>query len=245
MAEAPVLEVAGVCAGYGRVEILHDVDLAVADGEFVCLLGPNGAGKSTLLRTIFGLTTVMSGAIRFRGAEVIGVTPRRALDLGVAYVPQGRCNFPLMTVDENLEMALYTRRGSEAAQDHARAYELFPVLAERRRQLVGNLSGGEQQMLELAMALLHRPRVLLVDEPSIGLAPAAIRVVFDEIRRLHGRGLTILLVEQNTRKAVEVAHRAIVMRLGRIIWDGRAQAIGQRELGELFMTGKLIGRPGG
>jgi len=239
VAKDTILSIEALRSGYGRLEILHGVDLAIRDGEMICLLGPNGAGKSTLLRTIFGLTTYMSGSIRFHDREVHALRPRQLLELGIAYVPQGRCNFPLMSVQENLEMAVFSRRDREVKGDWERVYELFPRLRERHRQLAGNLSGGEQQMLEMAMAVLHRPRVLLVDEPSIGLAPAAIGEVFREIARLHADGRTIILVEQNTRKAMEVAERAVVLRLGLPIWNGPPHTITQAELGELFMTGTL------
>ena len=239
MADENILSTASLKAGYGRLEIPHGVDLRVGDGEYVCLVGPNGAGKSTLLRSIFGLATYMSGSIRFRDREVHGLNPRELLKLGIAYVPQGRCNFPLMSVEENLDMAVFSRRDPAVKSDREHVYGLFPRLVERRRQLAGNLSGGEQQMLELAMAVLHRPRLLLIDEPSIGLAPSAIAEVFREIDRLHADGQTILLVEQNTKKAMEVVDRAIVLRLGLPIWDGPPAAITHDELGELFMTGKL------
>jgi branched-chain amino acid transport system ATP-binding protein len=237
----PALVLDTVSAGYGPLEILHGVNLTVERGEFVCLLGPNGAGKSTLLKAIFGMCTVTGGSIRWCDAELRGLKPQRILGHGIAYVPQGRCNFPLMTVAENLEMAAYTRRDGEVKADEDEVYRLFPILAERRLQVAGNLSGGEQQMLEMGMAMLRRPQLLMLDEPSMGLSPQAIAAVFREVRRLHEGGRTIMLVEQNTRKAMEVAQRAVVLRLGRIVWTGGTSTITHGELGSLFMTGRAPG----
>jgi len=222
------------------MEVLHGVGLSVRQGEFVSILGPNGAGKSTLLRTIFGLCRITSGSILFRDYEISRMKPQQILSLGAPYVPQGRCNFPLMTVTENLEMAAFTRRDTERLiKDFQYVYDLFPILQARKKQLAGSLSGGEQQVLEMAMALLRRPKLLLIDEPSMGLSPQTINWVFGEIQRLHREGVTILLVEQNTRKAMEVANRTVVMRLGRIIWDGPTNIITQQELAKMFLTGEL------
>jgi branched-chain amino acid transport system ATP-binding protein len=235
--EQSFLELRGVRSGYGSQEILHGVDLDVEEREFICLLGPNGAGKSTLVRTIFGMCNIVAGSIRLGRQELRGLTPREVLAHGVVYVPQGRCNFPLMTVEENLEMSGYIRRDGDVRRDQMRVYELFPMLAQRRRQPAVTLSGGEQQMLEMGMALLRQPRLLLVDEPSLGLAPQAITTVFNEIQRIHDAGTTILLVEQNTRKALQVAGRAVVLRLGQIIWNGAVAELTDKKLGALFLTG--------
>jgi branched-chain amino acid transport system ATP-binding protein len=232
-----MLEIEGLRAGYGHLEILHGVDLRIRHGEFVTLLGPNGAGKSTLLKTLFGMTTHKGGSIRWKDHELAGKRPKSFLSQGIAYVPQGRCNFPLMSVDENLEMAACTVRDSETRAEREYVYDLFPVLRERRDQYAGNLSGGEQQLLEMAMAVLRRPEILLVDEPSVGLSPQAVALVFNELKRLHKGGRTILLVEQNTRKALETAERAVVLRLGKVIWDSPSDALSQAQLGDLFMTG--------
>ncbi|MBL8697657.1 MAG: ABC transporter ATP-binding protein [Alphaproteobacteria bacterium] len=243
MAADATLEIADVHAGYGPLEILHGVDMLAPAGQFVALMGPNGAGKSTLLKTIFGMTTFKGGAIRWKGRDIGGAKPKDILSRGIAYVPQGRCNFPLMTVEENLEMAAYTIRDREVAAERDHVYGLFPKLRERRHQFAGNLSGGEQQLLEMAMAVLRRPEILLIDEPSAGLSPQAIAIVFAELKRLHDGGRTILLVEQNTRKAMEVAERAVVLRLGKVIWDGATAAISHAALGRLFMTGRLDDAP--
>ncbi|MCA0244106.1 MAG: ABC transporter ATP-binding protein [Proteobacteria bacterium] len=226
-------------AGYGHLDILHDVSLTVKHGEFVALLGPNGAGKSTLLKTLYGMTTHKGGTITWQGREIAGAKPRDFLSQGFGYVPQGRCNFPTMSVDENLEMAAYTLKDGDIEGERRYVYELFPILHKRRHEFAGNLSGGEQQLLEMAMAVLRRPQILLVDEPSVGLSPQAITLVFNELKRLHQGGRTILLVEQNTRKAIEAAERAVVLRLGKVIWDSPAGDVSHADLGELFMTGRV------
>ena len=228
-------------AGYGNLDILNGVDLDVPEGQFVALMGPNGAGKSTLLKTLYGMTTIRHGKIDWRGKDITGLRSRAILGEGISFVPQGRCNFPVMTVDENLQMASYTMRDDKVKTDRDYVYDLFPILKKRRSTLAGNMSGGEQQLLEVAMAVLQRPKLLLVDEPSVGLSPAAIGIVFDELLRLHAGGMTILLVEQNTKKAMEVAERAVILRLGKVIWDGKPVDITHDELGELFLTGKMRG----
>jgi branched-chain amino acid transport system ATP-binding protein len=232
------LEIDNLRAGYGHLDILHGVDLKIRHGEFVTLLGPNGAGKSTLLKSLFGMTTHKGGAIRWKGKDIAGLRPQVMLGHGIAYVPQGRCNFQLMSIDENLEMAAYTIKGGDLKGEREYVYDLFPILRKRRNELAGNMSGGEQQLLEMAMAVLRRPEILLVDEPSVGLSPQAITLVFNELKRLHKGGRTILLVEQNTRKAMEAAERAVVLRLGKVIWDSPVEALSTADLGELFMTGK-------
>lgn len=231
------LEIDNLRAGYGHLDILHGVDLKIRHGEFIALLGPNGAGKSTLLKSLFGMTTHKGGAIRWKGKDIAGLRPQAMLAQGIAYVPQGRCNFQLMTIDENLEMAAYTIRDGDLKGEREYVYDLFPILRKRRNELAGNLSGGEQQLLEMAMAVLRRPEILLVDEPSVGLSPQAITLVFNELKRLHQGGRTILLVEQNTRKAMEAAERAVVLRLGKVIWDSPVADLSSAHLGELFMTG--------
>jgi branched-chain amino acid transport system ATP-binding protein len=237
----PSLSIKGLRAGYGSLDILNGVDLEVPQGQFVALMGPNGAGKSTLLKTLYGMTTVKGGAIGWQGKDITAHKSRTILAEGISYVPQGRCNFPVMTVDENLQMAAYTLRDSRVKAERDYVYDLFPILKTRRNTLAGNMSGGEQQLLEVAMAVLQRPKILLVDEPSVGLSPAAIGIVFDELLRINAAGQTILLVEQNTKKAMAVAQRAVILRLGKVIWDGRPTDITHDELGELFLTGRMRG----
>jgi len=236
---AELLTVRGLAAGYGPMRIVNGVDLDVRAGDLLAILGPNGAGKSTLLKALFGLATEHGGTIHLDGRPLHGRRPRERLAAGLAYVPQGRCNFPLMSVTENLEMALHQAERATAREGVERARALFPVLAARAGERAGNLSGGEQQMLEMAMAIVRAPRVLLLDEPTIGLAPVVIADVFREIRRLHGGGLTLVIVEQNTRKAMEIATRAVVMRMGRVVYDG-AGGLDAATLGALFL-GRGVG----
>ena len=240
MAE-PSLSIKGLRAGYGSLDILNGVDLDVPQGQFVALMGPNGAGKSTLLKTLYGMTTIKGGSIDWQGKDITALKSRAILAEGISWVPQGRCNFPVMTVDENLQMAAYTLRDSKVRAERDYVYDLFPILKTRRNTLAGNMSGGEQQLLEVAMAVLQRPKILLVDEPSVGLSPTAIGIVFDELLRINAAGQTILLVEQNTKKAMAVAQRAVILRLGKVIWDGRPADITHDQLGELFLTGRMRG----
>jgi branched-chain amino acid transport system ATP-binding protein len=235
------LSIKSVRAGYGSLDILNGIDLEIPQGQFVALMGPNGAGKSTLLKTLFGLTTIKDGSISLQGKDISTYKSRAILAEGIAYVPQGRCNFPVMTVDENLQMAAYTLRDDRVKAERDYVYDLFPILKTRRATLAGNMSGGEQQLLEVAMAVLQRPKILLVDEPSVGLSPAGIGIVFNELLRINAAGQTILLVEQNTKKAMAVAQRAVILRLGKVIWDGRPADITHDELGELFLTGRMRG----
>ena len=235
------LSIKNLRAGYGSLDILNGIDLDVPQGQFVALMGPNGAGKSTLLKTLFGMTTIKGGSIDWQGRDIATYKSRVILAEGISFVPQGRCNFPIMTVDENLQMAAYTLRDDRVKAERDYVYDLFPILKTRRNTLAGNMSGGEQQLLEVAMAVLQRPKILLVDEPSVGLSPAAIGIVFDELLRINATGQTILLVEQNTKKAMAVAQRAVILRLGKVIWDGRPADITHDELGELFLTGRMRG----
>jgi branched-chain amino acid transport system ATP-binding protein len=213
-----------VVVGYGAVEVLHGVDLRVAEGELVCLLGANGAGKSTAVRTISGLLRPASGAITFRGQRLDGRAAHAVLRCGIAQCPEGRRIFPDMTVRENLEMGAYVRgrRGADAA-DLERVFHHFPRLQERANQLGGTLSGGEQQMLAIGRALMSNPRLLLLDEPSLGLAPAMVAAVFHVIEEIRRQGVTVLMVEQNAALALRMADRGYVMENGRIALQGRAR----------------------
>jgi len=243
-AETSTLDITGLRAGYGPLEIIRGLNLRVEPGEFVALMGPNGAGKSTLLKTLFGMTTITDGAITWEGRSLRGRKSGDILRAGIAFCPQGRCNFPMMTVDENLDMASYSApKGATSVQDRDYVFDLFPILRERRKQPAGYMSGGEQQMLEMGMAMLMKPRLLLIDEPSVGLSPQSVQKCFDEMLRINRAGCTVLLVEQNTRKAMQVASRAAVLRLGEVIWTGPPSDISFEELGEIFMTGRLPGAP--
>jgi len=212
-----MLELEDLRAGYGNIEALHGISLSVAEGEIVTLIGANGAGKTTTLMTISGCVRARAGAIRFRGRDISGLPPHEIVALGLVHSPEGRKIFPRLTVAENLEMGAFTRRDPDGiAADQNRVLEMFPILAERRRQPGGTLSGGEQQMLAIARALMARPRLLLLDEPSLGLAPLVVSRIFDVIRELNRDGTTILLVEQNAQMALKAAHRGYVLETGTI-----------------------------
>lgn len=241
-ADASTLEIAGLRSGYGPLEIIRGLNMRVESGEFVALMGPNGAGKSTLLKTLFGMTTITGGSIAWEGRTLRGLRPGDILRAGIAFCPQGRCNFPMMTVDENLDMASYAAPRGTGPADRDYVFDLFPILKERRRLPASYMSGGEQQMLEMGMAMLMKPRLLLIDEPSVGLSPQSIQKCFDELIRINRAGCTVVLVEQNTRKAMQVASRAAVLRLGEVVWTGPPGSISFEQLGEIFMTGKLPGR---
>ena len=222
-AAAPLLELSGVCAGYGHVEVLHGVDLVVGEGEVVAVIGANGAGKSTLLRAVVGLVAVRAGAIAYGGARVAAPRPERLVRDGLALVPEGRLLFGPMTVRENLVLGAYGggRKGKAAiGETLERVHALFPVLAERAGQPAETLSGGEQQMLAVARALMSRPRLLLLDEPSLGLAPKVIAEIFAALDELRAQGVTLLLVEQDARLALKHADRGYVMRTGRVVLEG-------------------------
>jgi ABC-type branched-subunit amino acid transport system ATPase component len=223
--DAPVLEVEGLCGGYDGVDILRGVTFALGPHTVTAVIGPNGAGKSTLLRAIYGRLRLSAGAVRLRGDAVTGLPSGELRRRGLAYVAQGRCNFPLMTVRENLEMGTISRRDGRVQADVEACLERFPLLGEHARRRAGDLSGGQQQLLELAMGLLGEPVVLLVDEPSMGLAPVAIAEVWATLTEIRRAGTTILLVEQNARKALELADRGLVLDLGEVRRDAPAAAL--------------------
>jgi ABC-type branched-subunit amino acid transport system ATPase component len=222
---AGLLELREVVAGYAEVEVLRGVSLSVRPGEIVCIIGANGAGKSTLLRTVFGMVTPTAGAIRFDGEDIARRPPTDVLKRGIGYVPQGRCNFPAMSVEENLEMGAYLRRDSRVRGDIDAVLARFPLLAAKRRDPAGTLSGGQQQILEMGIALLLHPRLLMVDEPSLGLDPRMVEVVFETILAINREGTTILMVEQNAKKALSVSHRGFVLELGRNRFEGTGREL--------------------
>ena len=221
-----LLEVRDLHAGYDRMEVLKGVTLAIQPGQIASIIGPNGAGKSTVFKTIFGLLPARQGQVLFGGEDVTNHTPGDLLHRGLAYVPQGRNVFPLMTVEENLLLGAYIRKWSDELRGELdRVYEVFPVLGERRRARAGNLSGGQQQMLEMGRALLLRPKLVLLDEPTLGLAPLVFREIFRIIDDLRQRGQTILMVEQNAAKALEISDYAYVLELGQNRYEGSGRAI--------------------
>jgi branched-chain amino acid transport system ATP-binding protein len=225
-----MLELTQLTAGYGQFTALWDVNLRVAAGEAVAVVGPNGAGKTTLMRVISGLITPRAGALVFEGATLTGRPPHDIVAHGIAHVPEGRRIFPLLTVVENLRMGAFlpsARR--EFAASLGRVHRLFPVLAERHRQRAGSLSGGEQQMLAIGRALMSRPKLILLDEPSMGLAPVMVLRLFDLIRQVREEGYTILVVEQNVRQVLKIVDRAYLLEVGRIKMEGRADALGEQD----------------
>ncbi|SCE91618.1 amino acid/amide ABC transporter ATP-binding protein 2, HAAT family [Micromonospora viridifaciens] len=216
-----LLEIEDVSLLYGRIQALHGISLTVGEGEIVALIGANGAGKSTTMRAISGIRPVASGKIRFEGEDITKLRADLRVRRGLCQAPEGRGIFPGMSVLENLDMGAYTRRDRAGiAQDLDRVLELFPRLAERRKQAGGTLSGGEQQMLAVGRALMSRPKLLLLDEPSMGLAPMLIQQIFNIITEINQQGTTILLVEQNAQQALARAHRAYVLETGRIVKSG-------------------------
>jgi branched-chain amino acid transport system ATP-binding protein len=218
-----VLEVSGIDVFYGDAQALHQLSIQVREGEVVTLVGSNGAGKTTTLRAISGLRPVARGDILFEDRSLARLPAHRRAELGIASVPEGRELWPMLTVQENLELGAYGKAARRHLDDSLeRVHALFPRIKERSRQLAGSMSGGEQQMVAIARALMSRPRLVMLDEPSLGLAPVVVSQVFDIIRRLHQEGLTILLVEQNLKKALEVADRGYVVETGRIAMEGAA-----------------------
>jgi branched-chain amino acid transport system ATP-binding protein len=221
-----MLRLEGVRAGYGPIDALRGLDLEVRQGELVCLLGANGAGKSSTLRTISGLLRPRAGRIVFDGTDIHGREPSDVLRAGIAHCPEGRHVFPYLTVRENLTMGAYVRRDAAAvAADLERVYAHFPILADRRRQAAGTLSGGEQQMLAIGRALMARPRLIMFDEPSLGLAPTIVETTFAIIGDIRRSGTTVLMVEQNARLALRMADRGYVMEAGRIVLSGAAREL--------------------
>lgn len=221
-----MLELHNVDAFYGNIQALHGVSLTVDAGEIVTLIGANGAGKSTTLMTICAVNKARSGTILLEGQPIHNLAPHHIVRLGVSQVPEGRLIFPDMTVQENLDLGAFLRNDSAAiAHDMDYIFELFPILAQRRRQTGGTLSGGEQQMLAISRALMARPRLLLLDEPSLGLAPIIIRQIFEIIQKVNESGTTVFLVEQNAHQALRIAHRGYVMENGRIVMHDTAQTL--------------------
>jgi branched-chain amino acid transport system ATP-binding protein len=220
-----VLEVEGIDVFYGRIQALRGVSLHVDEGEIVTLIGANGAGKTTTLRAISGLTPASAGTIRLRGEDITRLKAEDIVPKGIGHAPEGRRIFSRMTVRENLDLGGYIRRDGAIRSDMERVYALFPRLKERQNQLGGTLSGGEQQMLCIGRALMSRPKVLLMDEPSLGLAPLMVDTIFQVIREINGEGTTILLIEQNALKALTVAARGYVLETGRIVKEGTSKAL--------------------
>ncbi len=223
-----MLQLQDVTAGYGPTNCLNGISLEVREGEIVVLLGANGAGKTTTLMAISGLVAIRGGTMTFRGTPLNGVPADEIVRRGISHVPEGRRILPRLTILENLELGAYLRRDRAAIrQDLERVFALFPVLEERRRQLAGTLSGGEQQMLAIARGLMARPMLLLLDEPSLGLAPKLVTTIFETIKRINEEGVTLLLVEQNAYLSLQIAHRGYVLETGRIVLTDTAARLAQ------------------
>ena len=231
-----MLKVAGLSTAYGRVEALKEVALSVGPGQIVALLGANGAGKTTTLKSIAGLLAPRAGTIELEGHSLIGLSPAKVVRRGVSLVPQERELFPEMTVLDNLMLGAFTRKESATVRtDLDRILHLFPVLDERRRQAAGTLSGGERQMLAIGRALMARPKLLLLDEPSLGLAPLVVREIFEAVRRINGEGTAILLVEQKIPLALALAEYAYVLEVGRVALEGPAKELAQGGIRKLYL----------
>jgi branched-chain amino acid transport system ATP-binding protein len=234
-----LLELEDVYVHYGKIEAIRGISLTVDEGEIVTLIGANGAGKSTTLKTISGLRTVSRGEIRFDGQVITRMPGHKRVLAGIGQAPEGRGIFPGMTVAENLHMGAYARSG-DFSKDLVKVYDLFPRLAERRRQAGGTLSGGEQQMLAIGRALMSEPKVLLLDEPSMGLAPMLVNQIFSIIEEINRRGTTILLVEQNAQQALKIAHRAYVLETGQIVKSApAADLLNDPEVKAAYLGGDL------
>jgi len=222
----PLLTVRGVKTYYGKIVALKGVDVDVADGEIVTLIGANGAGKTTTLRAVSGMLKPSTGHIRYRGAEIAGLKPHKLVAQGLCHAPEGRGIFPNLTVTENLRLGAFLRRDEDGIkQDMKRGFTLFPRLEERAMQMAGTLSGGEQQMLAIARALMARPKLLLLDEPSLGLAPTVVETIFGIIQEINRNGVTILLVEQNAHLALGIAHHGYVLETGSVVQSGTGQEL--------------------
>jgi branched-chain amino acid transport system ATP-binding protein len=220
-----VLEVRGLEANYGSIQALKGIDLSVEEGTIACIIGANGSGKTTFMKTVAGLHAPAAGRVLYRGEEITGLSPERIVRKGIVLVPEGRAILSRMTVIENLEMGAYARGDADVKRDLETVMARFPVLGERKHQRGGSLSGGEQQMLAIARALLARPRLLLLDEPSLGLAPLVVGAIFRIVREINREGTTVLLVEQNVRQALSVSRHAYVLETGRIVHRGRSKEL--------------------
>ncbi len=232
-----ILEAKGITSGYSEIDILHDVALQVDSNQLVSIIGPNGAGKSTLLKTIFGILKPRHGTITLKEDDITGLKPDKVARKGISYVPQVDNVFPTMTIQENLEMGAFIRN-DDYSRRIEEIYELFPVLGERRKQKAGQLSGGQRQMVAMGRALMLDPQLLLLDEPSAGLAPKLVDMIFEKIKEINATGVAIMIVEQNAREALKMADHAYVLAMGRNVLDDTGEALlASEEVGKLYLGG--------
>ncbi|MBW1690388.1 MAG: ABC transporter ATP-binding protein [Deltaproteobacteria bacterium] len=232
-----ILSARDITVGYTEVDILHEVSIDVQAGEIVSIIGPNGAGKSTLLKTIFGILKPRNGKVTFKDWDITGLKPNMVVRKGISYVPQVDNVFPSMTIHENLEMGAFIRN-DDYSQRLREVYDLFPVMAERKKQKVGQLSGGQRQMVAMGRALMLDPQVLLLDEPSAGLAPVLVSGIFEKIKDINATGVAIIIVEQNAREALKMAHHGYVLAMGRNVLDDAGDALlANEEVGRLYLGG--------
>ena len=233
-----MLKIDQLYVSYGYIEAIKGISLHINQGEIVTLIGANGAGKSTLLKSISNLMPIKSGSIQFEGTDISNVNPTKVVSLGITHVPEGRRVFKDMNVEENLLLGAFLRRDNEIYSDLEDIYERFPILKQRKHQLSANLSGGEQQMLAIGRALMARPKMLLLDEPSMGLAPMLVREIFDIIQQINDEGTTVLLVEQNAKMALSIAHRGYVIETGKVMLSGTSEELSKsEEVVKLYLGG--------
>jgi ABC-type branched-subunit amino acid transport system ATPase component len=232
-----ILKTEDITVGYAEVDILHDVHIKVRSGEIVSVIGPNGAGKSTLLKTIFGILRPRHGNVTLKDEDITGLKPDRIVRKGISYVPQVDNVFPSLTIQENMEMGAFIRR-DDYSQRLDEVYDLFPVLRERKKQKVGQLSGGQRQMVAMGRALMLDPQVLLLDEPSAGLAPVLVSMIFEKIKEINATGVAMIIVEQNAREALKMAHHGYVLAMGRNVLNDKGEALlANEEVGRLYLGG--------
>ena len=232
-----ILEVENITAGYSEIDILHDVDIQVKAGQIVSVIGPNGAGKSTLLKTIFGMLKPRRGKVTLKGNDITGLKPNRIAKKGISFVPQVDNVFPSLTIEENLEMGAFIRE-DDYSQRLKEIYELFPVLGERKNQKAGQLSGGQRQMVAMGRAMMLDPQVLLLDEPSAGLAPVLVSSIFEKIIEVNSTGVAMIIVEQNAREALKMANHGYVLAMGKNVLDDSGEALlDNEEVGRLYLGG--------
>lgn len=233
-----MLRIQNLKSGYDGMEVLHGIDLAIKQGEIVSIIGPNGSGKSTILKSIFGLAEIYNGSIKFNDVELAGLPTYKLINLGISFVPQGRQVFSDLTVQENLDMGAYVFTDKKVAKENLEeVFTYFPVLCEKKNQDAGSLSGGQQQMLSIGRALIQKPKLILMDEPSLGLSPKMIKEVFTKIVELNQAGLTVIIVEQNAKQAVQISHRTYVLEGGNIALEGGRDILDNPAIRDVYFGG--------